>query len=218
MTTISISDISCVSSCFRRGYEQRCLSAKFAVLVYRDEVTVDNMMFLHRFQPNISLPEYVYELLTGQYNSDKCLWDKHFQDFATFAPQKSCAIVGNGGVLLKSGCGDEIDAHDFIIRVNLAPIKGYNVDVGSRVNLTMLNYETLTWVYGNLTQKEVGYPQREEYLSRIRNLNDSVLWYAKSMDRSDTREYFKSVAHLARDVYKLPVKLAYSWKPVSIEK
>ncbi|XP_072043379.1 CMP-N-acetylneuraminate-poly-alpha-2,8-sialyltransferase-like [Amphiura filiformis] len=208
----------CYSFCVGRDQEKQCFSSKFAILVYRDDISTDNMPFLHKYQPSITLPEYLFELITFQYNAEECFIGRHFPDVAIFAPQKSCAIVGNGGILRNSGCGEEIDSHDFIMRLNLAPVTGFISDVGSRAHLNLVNYETLNWLYGNLTQKEAGDIKRDEFLNKIRYLNDSVLWYPKSMDRMDTRYNFQSVAHILRDVYHLPIKMAYSWKPVAIEK
>ncbi|KAM4663799.1 alpha-N-acetylgalactosaminide alpha-2,6-sialyltransferase 1 [Discoglossus pictus] len=46
----------------------------------------------------------------------------------------SCAVVGNGGILNGSSLGKEIDAHDYVFRVNGAVIKGYEKDVGRRTS------------------------------------------------------------------------------------
>ncbi|XP_063816495.1 alpha-N-acetylgalactosaminide alpha-2,6-sialyltransferase 1 isoform X2 [Pseudophryne corroboree] len=46
----------------------------------------------------------------------------------------SCAVVGNGGILNASRLGKEIDAHDYVFRVNGAVIKGYEEDVGVRTS------------------------------------------------------------------------------------
>ncbi|XP_066290293.1 alpha-2,8-sialyltransferase 8B-like [Branchiostoma lanceolatum] len=68
---------------------------------------------------------------------------------------RTCAVVGNGGILLESNCGAEIDSHDFVIRLNQPPIHDYRRDVGSRTNLTIVNGKllkeisrTLQSVYG----------------------------------------------------------------------
>lgn len=47
----------------------------------------------------------------------------------------SCAVVGNSGILLGSGRGPQIDAHDFVIRLNNAPARAR--DVGTRTSLTL---------------------------------------------------------------------------------
>uniref|UniRef100_A0A8C4WSV2 alpha-N-acetylgalactosaminide alpha-2,6-sialyltransferase n=1 Tax=Eptatretus burgeri TaxID=7764 RepID=A0A8C4WSV2_EPTBU len=44
----------------------------------------------------------------------------------------TCAVVGNGGILRKSAQGKNIDAHDYVFRMNGAIIKGYEQDVGIR--------------------------------------------------------------------------------------
>ncbi|XP_037546864.1 alpha-N-acetylgalactosaminide alpha-2,6-sialyltransferase 1-like [Nematolebias whitei] len=46
-----------------------------------------------------------------------------------------CAVVGTGGILNGSKMGAEIDAHDYVFRVNGAAIKGYEEDVGNRTSV-----------------------------------------------------------------------------------
>ncbi|KAM6248516.1 CMP-N-acetylneuraminate-beta-galactosamide-alpha-2,3-sialyltransferase 2-like [Porphyrio hochstetteri] len=45
---------------------------------------------------------------------------------------RTCAVVGNSGRLKGSGHGLQIDAHDWVLRMNRAKISGFEVDVGMR--------------------------------------------------------------------------------------
>ncbi|XP_054899132.1 alpha-N-acetylgalactosaminide alpha-2,6-sialyltransferase 1-like [Poeciliopsis prolifica] len=46
-----------------------------------------------------------------------------------------CAVVGTGGILNGSKMGAEIDAHDYVFRVNGAVIDGYEEDVGKKTSV-----------------------------------------------------------------------------------
>ncbi|XP_017288967.1 alpha-N-acetylgalactosaminide alpha-2,6-sialyltransferase 1 [Kryptolebias marmoratus] len=46
-----------------------------------------------------------------------------------------CAVVGTGGILNASKMGAEIDAHDYVFRMNGAVIKGYEEDVGNKTSV-----------------------------------------------------------------------------------
>lgn len=56
-----------------------------------------------------------------------------------FDSDDKCAIVGNSGVLLENEYGSFIDSHDFVLRMNAAPIEGYQKYVGSKTTMRIVN-------------------------------------------------------------------------------
>jgi hypothetical protein len=56
---------------------------------------------------------------------------------------RTCAVVGNSGILLGSGRGAQIDAHDLVVRLNNARVEGYAADVGAKTSLSFVNSNIL---------------------------------------------------------------------------
>ncbi|KAM7410683.1 hypothetical protein PAMA_001902 [Pampus argenteus] len=48
---------------------------------------------------------------------------------------KTCIIVGNGGILTNRSLGQRIDEFDVVVRLNEAPVKGFEKDVGSKTTM-----------------------------------------------------------------------------------
>ncbi|KAJ8344094.1 hypothetical protein SKAU_G00314230 [Synaphobranchus kaupii] len=82
----------------------------------------DVIHYIFDRQSTVNVSESLYRLLPAV----SPMKDQHHQ---------RCAIVGNSGILLNSSCGRQIDAHDFVIRCNLAPVEEFAVDVGRRTSL-----------------------------------------------------------------------------------
>lgn len=55
----------------------------------------------------------------------------------------SCAVVGSAGFLRLQRLGTQIDAHDFVIRANIAPVTGFEPIVGSKTSMRVLNSEAI---------------------------------------------------------------------------
>ncbi|KAG6414762.1 hypothetical protein SASPL_122136 [Salvia splendens] len=56
---------------------------------------------------------------------------------------RSCAVVGNSGILLKSDHGNLIDSHEIVIRLNNARIRGFERNVGFKTNISFANSNIL---------------------------------------------------------------------------
>ncbi|XP_068077772.1 ST3 beta-galactoside alpha-2,3-sialyltransferase 3a isoform X4 [Danio rerio] len=50
-------------------------------------------------------------------------------------PCKKCIIIGNGGILFNKSLGTKIDQYDVVVRLNEAPVAGFEKDVGSKTTM-----------------------------------------------------------------------------------
>uniref|UniRef100_A0ABM5EIU9 Alpha-N-acetylneuraminide alpha-2,8-sialyltransferase-like isoform X1 n=2 Tax=Pogona vitticeps TaxID=103695 RepID=A0ABM5EIU9_9SAUR len=86
-----------------------------------------------------------------------------FSDFQ----YKYCAVVGNGGILQDSHCGQEIDQADLVVRFNLPPMN-YSDDVGTKTNLVTVNPSILTTKFKNLLAR------RKPFVDALRPYGDAL--------------------------------------------
>ncbi|XP_050180695.1 alpha-2,8-sialyltransferase 8F isoform X3 [Myiozetetes cayanensis] len=101
-------------------------------------------------------------------------------------PFKTCAVVGNGGILKNSSCGAEIDRSDFVFRCNLPPTTGsISKDVGNKTNLVTVNPSIIAQKYNKLNEK------KREFLENIAVYGDAFLLLPAFSFRSNTATSFK---------------------------
>ncbi|NXJ05715.1 SIA4C sialyltransferase, partial [Odontophorus gujanensis] len=70
---------------------------------------------------------------------------------------RRCVVVGNGHRLRNSSMGDSINAYDVVIRLNNAPVHGYEQDVGSKTTMRLF------------------YPESAHFDPRVENNHDTLL-------------------------------------------
>ncbi|XP_056596966.1 CMP-N-acetylneuraminate-beta-galactosamide-alpha-2,3-sialyltransferase 1-like isoform X3 [Triplophysa dalaica] len=109
-----------------------------------------------------------------------------------------CSVVGNSGNLLESHYGSDIDASDFVIRMNQAPTEGFERDVGWRTthhvmypesavdlnnstSLLLIPFKTLDleWITSALTTGNISHTY-VPVMSHIRANKHKVLIYSPS--------------------------------------
>ncbi|XP_068002501.1 alpha-2,8-sialyltransferase 8F isoform X3 [Melanerpes formicivorus] len=101
-------------------------------------------------------------------------------------PFKTCAVVGNGGILKNSSCGAEIDRSDFVFRCNLPPTTGsISKDVGNKTSLVTVNPSIIAQKYNKLNEKKT------DFLENIAVYGDAFLLLPAFSFRSNTATSFK---------------------------
>ncbi|XP_036867857.1 CMP-N-acetylneuraminate-poly-alpha-2,8-sialyltransferase [Manis javanica] len=116
---------------------------------------------------------------------------------------KSCAVVGNSGILLDSECGKEIDSHNFVIRCNLAPVVEFAADVGTKSDFITMNPSVVQRAFGGFRNES----DREKFVHRLSMLNDSVLWIPAFMVKGGEKHVEWVNALILKN--KLKVRTAY---------
>lgn len=113
----------------------------------------------------------------------------------------SCAVVGNSGRLLNAKQGADIDAHQVVIRINLAPVEGWEEYVGSRTTFNMANHfhvSKLAWPGKSLKghdAKEVRRGQ-DALKSHRKNTKETLLLF----EATQYRAYYRLWEPLLRHV------------------
>ncbi|XP_040202684.1 alpha-2,8-sialyltransferase 8E-like [Rana temporaria] len=83
-------------------------------------------------------------------------------------PFKTCAVVGNGGILQNSLCGEEIDRMDFVFRLNLPPLK-LAKDIGTKSHLISANPSILVERFGKL------YGRRKHFIDLVKGYGSAMI-------------------------------------------
>eukprot|EP00899_Mesostigma_viride_P004584 jgi/Mesvir1/14126/Mv12416-RA.1 len=131
------------------------------------------------------------------------------RDVAVIRPcSKTCAVVGTSPALLRAKRGAEIDAHDLVIRPNIAPVAGFEDYVGSRTSVRVFypeSYDPRADIY---ERRPEGSARRRKLLGSDADILDGSKKRRKKQQQEETENNERSrgnEALVSTDIDEPPV-------------
>ncbi|XP_066265683.1 alpha-2,8-sialyltransferase 8B-like isoform X1 [Branchiostoma lanceolatum] len=163
---------------------------------------------IHKTKFNVDAKDMIRKLTIQHFNPSRNF--VHFSDLmehesrcrnhrkcSTRTPlrhHRTCAIVGSGGILANSSCGNEIDLNDYVIRLNMAPTRNFEQDVGQKTNLTFVNVSLAKDLLEKLSDED----GRESVLQWMSSLKHGVISYVKVMT-TEIKDVLQALGTVAED-------------------
>lgn len=121
---------------------------------YRSVLGDNSKIILH--QKNVRLKEKVKFVFNGK---PKIITSEIYHHLPKINPYsskrfKSCAVIGNSGLLINSSCGASVDQHDYVFRCNLAPLEPFKKDAGMKSDFITMNPSLVDRNYKGLKSSE----------------------------------------------------------------
>ncbi|XP_063302660.1 alpha-2,8-sialyltransferase 8F-like [Pelobates fuscus] len=139
-----------------RSELRACCNAGSNLLVTQANTHIgDNITYETQRDKHIVVKENIYKMLPKV---------SPFPD----KPHRRCAVVGNGGILLNSCCGSEIDQADFVFRFNLPPMN-YSGDIGTKTDLVTANPSILHNRFSRLNE------QRKPFVDLVKTYKHALI-------------------------------------------
>nr|XP_029131352.1 alpha-2,8-sialyltransferase 8E-like [Labrus bergylta] len=124
---------------FRSQLSNSCSGFDKAILNQANTVVEPELVDKRKYSFQVS-PE-VFNTFTKEHPFSNKTWD-------------TCSVVGNGGILTDSSCGERIDSAQFVMRCNLPPLgNGYEKHVGVKTDLVTANPSIFASRYESLMKR-----------------------------------------------------------------